>query len=298
VVQRVFHLESETTTAVGHQPLQTRIEKYDFGDLSVVAIKGSAQRVVVRDWASASTLCVILPRTPDGFIEIEGVRQALMPGRAYVVNARGSVLLEVPDEFEHITLRLSCASSELTRFFSEPREPGALLLTGGVAATLVSTVLTLYSNALEIDEKAAPMVARAIVELLYASLAETACPEGESSQTLEAYHRHRIRQVALAGLGDPELSVESIAVAVGLSTRRIHQLFADSDMTLMRWIWSERLARCHSRLVDGTSKEARIGAVAYEWGFSDPAHFSRVFRQRYGATPQQHMRLNRARNPT
>jgi AraC-like DNA-binding protein len=28
-----------------------------------------------------------------------------------------------------------------------------------------------------------------------------------------------------------------------------------------------------------------ITQIAYDWGFKDPAHFSRAFRARYGETP-------------
>jgi AraC-like DNA-binding protein len=163
-------------------------------------------------------------------------------------------------------------------------------LDGGIPAVLASALQALFRNAPRIPPVAAPAVARSMIELLDAALLDAQAGRGGSAPRLEEYHRRRIRQHALAELKDPDLSVESIAAAVGLSVRRIHQLFADTDMTLMRWIWSERLARCHSQLVDGSVRGQGISGVAYEWGFSDPAHFSRAFRQRYGVSPSQALR--------
>jgi AraC-like DNA-binding protein len=31
-----------------------------------------------------------------------------------------------------------------------------------------------------------------------------------------------------------------------------------------------------------------ITQIAYDWGFKDPAHFSRAFKMRYGRSPSAH----------
>ena len=130
-----------------------------------------------------------------------------------------------------------------------------------------------------------------MVELLRGTLVESLqVPATAAQHHQDSHHRLRIRQHVMSRLADPDLGVESIAAAVALSTRRVHQLFADSDMTLMRWIWSERLTQCYNQLVASTGPATRVGEVGYEWGFSDPAHFSRALRQRYGVSPSQLLR--------
>jgi AraC-like DNA-binding protein len=288
-VQSVLHVDSETTV-LGDKPLETALDKYDIGDLSILAVRGSPQRVVARDWTRANSLGVLLPQTPGGFIETKGRMQALQPGHAYIVNFRGPFLIQAPDMFEHIYLVFPSTSSKLARTFIDRNEQASLPLDSGAPAVFANALHTLFRNAPQISSVAAPTVARSMIELLDAALLDAQAGRDGSAPRLEEYHRQRIRQHALAELRDPDLSVESIAAAVGLSVRRIHQLFADTEMTLMRWIWSERLARCHSGLVDASIRGERIGGVAYEWGFSDPAHFSRAFRQRYGVSPSQVLR--------
>jgi AraC-like DNA-binding protein len=46
-----------------------------------------------------------------------------------------------------------------------------------------------------------------------------------------------------------------------------------------------RLERCRDAL--GARRDGRgvVKDVAFQWGFNDTAHFSRVFKKRFGKTP-------------
>jgi AraC-like DNA-binding protein len=78
-----------------------------------------------------------------------------------------------------------------------------------------------------------------------------------------------------------------IATGVGLSVRRVYELFEPGSMSLMRWVWSERLERCRRDLSAPSLRGRPVGAIAYSWGFSDLCHFSRTFKQRFGVSPRQ-----------
>lgn len=96
----------------------------------------------------------------------------------------------------------------------------------------------------------------------------------------------RIKAHALEHLFDPDLSVGSIAQALGLSTSYLHKLFRSEGSTLERWIWSQRLAASRRALEDPGLATQSITDIAYGCGFSDAAHFSRSFQRRYGSTPR------------
>ena len=55
--------------------------------------------------------------------------------------------------------------------------------------------------------------------------------------------------------------------------------------TLMRQIWEDRLRHCREDLVSTELRRRSISEIAYSWGFRDAAHFSRMFRHRFGETP-------------
>ncbi len=52
-----------------------------------------------------------------------------------------------------------------------------------------------------------------------------------------------------------------------------------------RWIWQQRLLRCHRELLKPAA--GTISDVAFRWGFSDAAHFSRAFKAQFGPSPRQ-----------
>lgn len=288
-IASVLGMDSETTR-LDDVPLETTLDQCEFGELSLLSVKGSRQQLVLGGWPQSNGLALLFPRTPGGSIHSQGRTEELQTGRAYVIGFRSPVSVRSNDCFEHTVLFARTGFSELSRAFLERSGHCSISLDSGVAAILSDALSALLPNATRMAASVAAMVARAMLDLLDAALTEALEVDRTFAPRLDAYHRQRIRHHALAKLGDPDLSVQSIALAVSLSVRRVHQLFADGDMTLMRWIWSERLARCHNRLIDPRGREQPIGLVAYEWGFSDPAHFSRAFRQRYGVSPSQHVR--------
>ncbi|SMH54546.1 transcriptional regulator, AraC family [Mesorhizobium australicum] len=87
-----------------------------------------------------------------------------------------------------------------------------------------------------------------------------------------------------AHIGEHDLTLERIAVANGVSLRHLHMLFEGSEMTASEWIWSRRLQLAYDRLARGDRRT--ITAVAYDLGFNSSAHFSTLFRRKYGISPR------------
>jgi len=86
-------------------------------------------------------------------------------------------------------------------------------------------------------------------------------------------------------LRDPGLSVDSIANAFACSKRYVHKIFSGESQTVGEMILGSRLDRCRRDLADSTLADESITGIAFGWGFSNCAYFSRVFRERYGVTP-------------
>jgi AraC family transcriptional regulator, positive regulator of tynA and feaB len=94
---------------------------------------------------------------------------------------------------------------------------------------------------------------------------------------------------------DPELSPASLAHALGISVRYLHLLFTQRGYTAAAWIRERRLAYCRDALTNVDSGLS-VSDVAFQAGFTDPSHFSRVFRHRFGVTPNQY-RQKHSRRP-
>lgn len=94
-----------------------------------------------------------------------------------------------------------------------------------------------------------------------------------------------LRDYALAHLGDPSLSPESVARACYVSVRQLHRLFAREGVTFGTWVREQRMRRCRDDLADLELSHLTIAEIAARWGFRSAAHFTRTFEARYQVTP-------------
>jgi len=86
---------------------------------------------------------------------------------------------------------------------------------------------------------------------------------------------------------DAGLTVEKVAHACQISQRYIHYLLKNDNKSFHELLWQGRLSRAHSRIVDRLYRSQSIGKIATSLGFKSNAHFSRVFRKRFGCSPRE-----------
>ncbi|MFB4278481.1 helix-turn-helix domain-containing protein [Nonomuraea sp. MTCD27] len=96
-------------------------------------------------------------------------------------------------------------------------------------------------------------------------------------------------------LDDLELSTADIAAAHHVSLRHMQRLFQKEGYTVTGWIQQRRLERCHRALADPLMDGRPIRVIAACWGFTNEAHFNRLFRKTYGAPPATYRRHLRYR---
>lgn len=106
----------------------------------------------------------------------------------------------------------------------------------------------------------------------------------KDDQTPRKKLQDRILRYIETRLKDDTMTPTTIAEASGISVRYLYILFSEQGLTVAGWIRERRLARCRAELEDlhGTKTVAEI---AYKWGFSDSAHFSRLFKSVFGVSP-------------
>jgi AraC-like DNA-binding protein len=88
-------------------------------------------------------------------------------------------------------------------------------------------------------------------------------------------------------LGQPDLSVTTIAADQGVSPRYVQLLFVGEGTTFSEFLLWERLVRAHQMLSGQLYAGWSITDIAFEAGFGDLSHFSRAFRRRFGASPSE-----------
>jgi AraC-like DNA-binding protein len=150
----------------------------------------------------------------------------------------------------------------------------------GPARLLVRYMNALAAEMPRLDPAASVAAANAALELLRAAV-EPSVPATRSAA--RAAQRAEIRRYIQTHLHDPELSPASIARAYAMSVRALHALFEDAADSVAGFVRSERLARCLEDLQRPNA--GSVTEIAFRWGFCDAAHFSRVFKRAFGATP-------------
>ena len=105
--------------------------------------------------------------------------------------------------------------------------------------------------------------------------------------SLESHHRERIKKYVATHINNPDLDVQSIAGAVGLSRRYVHKLFSNEPQHLMQWVLVQRLEHCRCDLSLDLERLRTISEIAQAWGFHDQSHFSKAFRKHFGLTPSE-----------
>jgi AraC-like DNA-binding protein len=161
----------------------------------------------------------------------------------------------------------------------------------GLGAVTASHIAALVSQTSYIGEHQTLPAMETTLELIATSLGSQCAEAGE---TARAERVATIKKYIESHLDDPDLGPQTLAVTFGISLRYLHLLFGRLGTTVSRWILDRRLERCRRELVVA-GPHKNITEVAFSWGFNDTAHFSRVFKKRYGVAPREYRRGSGAR---
>jgi AraC-like DNA-binding protein len=164
----------------------------------------------------------------------------------------------------------------------------------GVGALFAQFLVDLTRHAPSYRPQDAARLATVTVDLLAAVCAHHL----DIGPVLPGETRQRVLQLRIHDfitrhLGNPALSPRMIAAAHQISLRYLYQLFAEQGLTVAGWIRQRRLERCRRDLADPRLATSSIASIAARAGFTDAAHFSRLFRATHGMPPNEYRRLTR-----
>lgn len=159
------------------------------------------------------------------------------------------------------------------------------LVIGREEAALFYAHLIKLSEALQtISKEDAPRLARTLLDLLVVAVHAAAHAHRDAPPRMVGMAA-RARTEIRANLESPSLNVAGLCRRLNVSRSTLHRLF-ESEGGVQTYIRNSRLDAGRIALLDATNDE-RIGAIAERLGFSDAAHFSRLFRARFDETPSQ-----------
>ncbi|MBD9373637.1 helix-turn-helix domain-containing protein [Rhizobium sp. ARZ01] len=265
---------------------QGRLEKRSLGDVSLSRLQTEPmqyerRRRHIAD-ASGEEYLITIPRnSPVEFHQL---------GRDVRCDPGGFILErgDEPYRFSYAAANDLCvlkvAKPMLSEKLRNPDQYCARVFDGfaGVGGLLSNMARLLQSDPIA-DEKATQVLGRQLIELLALAIDGQSTVGHDHKSSVRTAHLRRAEEVIERNLSNPALSPEMVANACGISKRYLHELFSDANSTVSQFIRERRLSAARDLLLMPNS--GAIADVAYRFGFSDHAQFSRLFKAMFGRTP-------------
>ncbi len=233
--------------------------------------------------ASSETALLTLILSGECRIAQRGRSVRLGPGDLCLYESVSPYRLEVAARTTAIVVTADRACIEaklgdLRNFVAAPLSSSSSI--GALATNYWRDVIPRLSS---LDPESARRLVAAGLDIVAAGLGATyGCAQhGYATLTLrraKAFIADNHHRASLDGL--------AVAKAVGLSQRRLQELFQQEGTTLSEQIRYTRLEAARRQLADPRFVHISIARVAENAGYLDAAHFSRAFRQRFGHSPR------------
>ncbi|WP_371664171.1 helix-turn-helix domain-containing protein [Streptomyces sp. NBC_00280] len=185
------------------------------------------------------------------------------------------ILVDIPREL----FTQTCLAGELPRPMAFGRSTAREGLLVGALRSRIGGLVALRQD---LDPTAAErVVLDLLVQLTEERTGGERRPDAYSSQLIVA------EEYINTHLHDRDLGAAQVAGVLGVSVRHLARIFDSTGRSPTRHILERRLVRAHQDLTGPGARQTTIADVAYRWGFSSQAHFSRLFRARFDMTPTE-----------
>lgn len=267
-----------------------RLQAHECGELSVVEVSASEQ-IVVRDArriAYSDNEFVLVSLAHEGRAQVvqEDRQASLEVGDFAIYDTRRPYQLHFDGAFRQTVVQIPRAS--LQRRLGNIEYLTALPLSR--KNPLDRLVFDFFSGLAQLDDQSAALQHRLAEQGM--DLLAMALSERGKGQALPGSRRNallfRIKDHVLARLADSELSLATVSAHFAISTRYINSLFQQEQTSFGRYLLAARLRHCARDLREPSLTGTQITEIAYRWGFTDMAYFSRVFKARYERSAREY----------
>lgn len=248
-----------------------------------VKLRGAAVRGMRRRTNTGRQAFSWLAASLSGGFELcyGGRSSVFEPGRMAILDPRRTYVTTFAQNSEVLWVRVPHA-------FLEPHFAGVAQTiidgTNGAGRIAFDTLNSLLGQVGALNPGEGKPVADGLINILAAAGVGT-FGWGDREFAGRASTLQRVKVFVLDNLSDDSLSARSIAAANGLTSRYINRLFEPEGVSLMRWVWRQRLEGARAVLASKREPPA-VGNVAYAYGFKSVSHFSHAFRRQFGYAPR------------
>lgn len=224
---------------------------------------------------------------------VRGAAQGDMDGRPFVEPAGAYHFHDLARPSLHgstasLTYSLVLPRDLAKGWFTSLEDLHGLVVTGDMARALLDLAGTVWALLPSLDAGLAVRFQNAFLELLAAG-AEAAGPAAPARSSAEAVLRERAVEAIDLRLGLERASTSELCRVLETSPEQLSVAFR-GDGGLAAYLLGRRLDEARAALT-GLERAEPIGNIAHRLGFSDAAHLSRAFRQRFGLSPRAYRKM-------
>jgi AraC-like DNA-binding protein len=277
---------------------QARAERSFFGEITTAQYDGlhfsnvrSDGQIVKRTHtrirrAREEVMLISLQVHGVGIVVQDGREARLEPGDFACYDSTRPYTLNFDAGFEQLVLHMP--REAMVRRIGRTEVWTARRIEG--ASPVGSLVLPFVRRTASIVSDVAPATASRLSEtclsLVTAALGERLGDITEGGTSARTALIFRAKAIIESNLHDHALNTEKVAELVGISSRYLQDLFHAEGTTVSDWIWKRRLEKSRRDLADPLRARDSIAQIALAWGFTDFGHFSRRYKEAFGASPR------------
>ncbi|PYY79414.1 transcriptional regulator FeaR [Pseudomonas sp. TKO26] len=231
---------------------------------------------------------LIIQRSGHARLSQGGESVELGPGDMALLDSAGACEIVPHGLIEHASFHL--CREEVYRHLPE-QQPKFGKLSQNCASGRLMRLLVEQICAGDLQGCAAQQEGQALQEALIALLGPTL---RQTASTLDGFDhglhgqclRDQARQLINQSLNEPGLTPVSLAAQLNISVRQLYRLFEEQGDSVCRFIQRSRLKRSAADLSNPQLRNESITDIAFKWGFTDSAHFSRTFKKHFEQSPR------------
>ncbi|WP_122317192.1 transcriptional regulator FeaR [Pseudomonas cichorii] len=267
------------------------VSKFSRGGLPLANLRTNAG-VIKRPEANADhdndQHCFLVSQR-SGYCQISQNGQSiqLAPGELLLMDSVGSIEITPFGLIEHASLSLS-REEVCKQFGGHPRTFGKISSSKACGRMLHVLMDQLCKDELDgegfLGEGQALQCA--FISLLGSAFEQDGDARDDSASLQGSNLRSYVQKVIDESLTQPGLSPVGLANRLNISVRHLYRLFEEQDDSVCRYIQRARLKRSADDLTNPFLRSESITSIAYKWGFTDSAHFSRSFKKQFELSPK------------
>ena len=218
---------------------------------------------------------------------VDGSRRPVAGGELLILPRPGDWKVEFDRDIRATALSVPAAAFRGRRIGPFEFGPARLVRPEGLAAVLSRALEATAEDLDAISLADWPAVDQSLAELLLTLVRQPTGGAVDAGGTAgQTALLHRIGQTVERRLDNPDLTPARVAQIEGISERYLQKLFEGTGDNFTHYLRERRLHRTWVDLANPAEAHQSVSEIAYSCGFSDAAHFSRAFRERYGISPR------------